>query len=173
MPFFFFLTIKNKRSKDQDMETCMGSSGPLAQTPRRHRREVWGLKQRPPRGPLRDVPFDGPYLRGNRDYEAKMVQAGPQGTLHQQPAWLVGSEHGERTLAGLDRLQPSGVLGTLSISAAFPESGTLPGSRNEPRGQEEAHPDQACHHAGNIRALRPSVGLTPTDTSKHRIIPHP
>ena len=38
--FFSFLTIKDKKSKDQDIETWMGSSGPLPQTPRRHKCKV-------------------------------------------------------------------------------------------------------------------------------------
>lgn len=40
LSFFPFLTIKDKKSKDQDIETWMGSSGPLPQTPRRHKCKV-------------------------------------------------------------------------------------------------------------------------------------
>ena len=38
-------TIEDKKSKDQDMETWMGSSGPLLQTLRMHKHKVWGLEQ--------------------------------------------------------------------------------------------------------------------------------
>lgn len=42
----FGLTTKGKKSKDQVMETWMGSNRPLPQTPRRHKCKVWGLEQR-------------------------------------------------------------------------------------------------------------------------------
>lgn len=75
--FFFFLvsvcvhvfTIEDKKSKDQAMETWMGSSGPLLKTLRRHKKRC-GPGADVCCSPLRwasyDTPFDGPYPRGDQ-----------------------------------------------------------------------------------------------------------